>query len=156
MINNSEARFLKMDLVSQKFWKKCQKVAKIEVFSIFLKNGSNDFRDFLCEVRSDLFLPCSGNRMSSKNRFLEIMGLESRAGTVSGPIGGVFKRSYLGNEESNLKSDWIFKKSKESTFEIPPARFLLSPLLHPENRVWKWPSKTFEIWWKITSFDFSH
>ena len=80
-------------------------MAKIEVFSIFLKNGSNDFRDFLCEVRCDPFLPFRENRRSRKNLFLEIMGLESRAGTVSGPIGPVFKRLYLGNEKSNLKSD---------------------------------------------------
>ena len=100
MINNSGARFLKKDLIFQKFWKKYQKVAKIEVFSIFLKNGSNDFWDFLCEVRSDPFLPCGENRMSRKNHLLEIMRLESRAGTVSGPIGRVFKRLYLGKEEA--------------------------------------------------------
>ena len=59
MIKSSEARFSKKDLVFPKFWKKCQKVVKIEVFSIFLKNGSNDFPDFLCEVRSNSFFTFS-------------------------------------------------------------------------------------------------
>ena len=55
-------------------------MVKIEVFSIFLKNGSNDFPDFLCEVRSNSFLPFAENRMSGKNLVLEIIGPKSRAG----------------------------------------------------------------------------
>ena len=85
---------------------------KIEIFSNFLKNRSNDFPEFSYDIRWDPFLPFSKNRRSRKNLFLEIMGLESRAGTVSGPIGPVFKRLYLGNEKSNLKSDSIFRKLK--------------------------------------------
>ena len=146
MIKNSEARFSKKDLVFPKFWKKCQKVVKIEVFSIFLKNGSNDFPDFLCDDRSNPFLPSNQNRMSRKNLVLEIIGPKPRAGQVIMPLGPLFKREYLPNKESKSKSVWIFRKSKESTFEMPPVRFRISPLLHPENRARKPASKTLEIW----------
>ena len=43
MIKNSEARFSKKDLVFPKFWKKCQKMVKIEFFPNFLKNGAKIF-----------------------------------------------------------------------------------------------------------------
>ena len=40
------AGFLKKILVFQKLWKKCQKIVKIEVFCVFLKNGLQYF--FYC------------------------------------------------------------------------------------------------------------
>ena len=57
-------------------------MVKIEVFSNFLKNGSNDFPDFLCEVRSNPFLPFAENRMCRKNLVLQIIGLKLRAGKI--------------------------------------------------------------------------
>ena len=142
-----------MDLVFQKIWKKSQKVVNIEVYPNFLKNGSNDFPNSMCEFRSNPSLPSSENRMPSKNHLLKIIGPKSRAGWVSGPVGPLFKREYLGNQENKSKSDWIFRKSKESTFEMPHVKFRLSPLLHPENRDWKSPSSSSSICRKIMSFD---
>ena len=52
----------------------------------------------------------------------------------NGEIVPFFNRVYLGNELSKSKSVLIFGKLEGSSFENVHIRFLIFPLLHPENR----------------------
>ena len=52
----------------------------------------------------------------------------------NGEIVPFFNRVYLGNEQSKSKSVLIFGKLEGSSFEKVRIRFLIFPLLHPENR----------------------